>query len=264
MSNDFKSLSDKVKPREQLRDAVSPAELKPEALLAIMLKTGTAGCNVVELSRRLLSAFDSVTEMIKSDWRTLAGRIKEHNAAHPEKPIKGLGPVKIMELAAAFELVRRGYEIGGEDIRKIRVKTPEDAYRIFKEAALLGDEQENFLVIPLDAKAHPLVTTPLRVVRGTSNGAPVHVREVFKSAIRWAAQSIVVAHNHPSGDPTPSKDDICLTEQLIEASRIIGITIADHLIIGDSGISNGRGYVSLRREGHVSFRGGKRGDVCWG
>lgn len=253
MANDFKSLSDKVKPREQLRDAVSPAELKHEALLAILLKTGTAGCNVVELARRILSAFDSVTEMVKSDWRTLSGRIRDYNAQHPDHPIKGVGPVKVMELAAAFELVRRGYEIEGEDIRKIKVKTPEDAYRIFKEAALMGDEQENFLVIPLDAKAHPLVTSPLRVVRGTLTAAPVHVREVFKSAIRWGAQSVVVAHNHPSGDPTPSKDDIRLTEQLVDASRIIGIPVADHLIIGSADASNGLGYVSLRREGIVRF-----------
>ena len=104
MANDFKSLSDKVKPREQLRDAVSPAELKDEALLAILLKTGVPGCNVIELSRRMLSAFDSIAEMVKSDWRTLEGRIKEYNAAHPEKSIRGLGPVKIMELAAAFAL----------------------------------------------------------------------------------------------------------------------------------------------------------------
>lgn len=253
MANDFKSLSDKVKPREQLRDAVSPAELKPEALLAILLKTGTAGCNVVELARRMLSAFDSVAEMVRSDWRTLDGRIKTYNAAHPGKPVRGVGPVKIMELAAAFELVRRGYEIGAADIRKVRVKTPEDAYRIFREAALQGDEQENFLVIPLDAKAHPLVTTPVRVVRGTATEAPVHVREVFKSAIRWAAQSVVVAHNHPSGDPMPSKEDIRLTERLVDASRIIGIPLVDHLILGNPDGTGGRGYMSLRREGLVKF-----------
>jgi len=104
VANDFKGLSDMVKPREQLRDAVSPAELKHEALLAILLKTGAAGCNVVELARRMLSAFDSVTEMVTSDWRTLAGRIGEYNARHPEKPIKGVGPVKVMELAAALNL----------------------------------------------------------------------------------------------------------------------------------------------------------------
>jgi len=149
--------------------------------------------------------------------------------------------------------VRRGYEIDGEDIRKIKVKTPDDAYRIFKEAALLGDEQENFLVIPLDAKSHPLVTSPLRVIRGTSTAAPVHVREVFKSAIRWGAQSIVVAHNHPSGDPTPSKEDIRLTERLVDASRIVGIPIVDHLVIGRSDSSALRGYMSLRREGMVDF-----------
>ena len=253
MANDFKSLSDKVKPREQLRDAVSPSELKNEALLAILLKTGVPGCNVIELSRRMLSAFDSVAEMVKSDWRTLDGRIKEYNASHPEKPIRGLGPVKIMELAAAFELVRRGYEVRGDDVRKLPVKTPNDAYRIFQEAALMGDEQENFLAIPLDVKNHPLVTSPLRVVRGGSNNADVHIREVFKAAVRWGAKSIVVAHNHPSGDPAPSAEDLRFTEQLVSASRILGIRVMDHLIIGSPESAEGRGFVSLRREKGLVF-----------
>ena len=253
MANDFKSLSDKVKPREQLRDAVSPAELKDEALLAILLKTGVPGCNVIELSRRMLSAFDSIAEMVKSDWRTLEGRIKEYNAAHPEKSIRGLGPVKIMELAAAFELVRRGYEVRGEDIRKLVIKSPMDAYKVFKEAALMGDEQENFLVIPLDNKNHPLVTTPLRVVRGSSDNAAVEVKEVFKAAVRWGAKSIVVAHNHPSGDPTPSEADIRFTEQLVDASRVLGIQVMDHLIIGVNDSADGRGFISIRREKGVAF-----------
>lgn len=248
MSSDFRKLSDKVKPREQLKAAVSPSELSSESLLAILLKTGTAGCNVMEVARRFLGAFGSVTEMVKSDWKTLEARIREYNHEHPETRIKGVGEVKIMELAAAFELVRRGYEIAGTDIRKLKIKTPEDALHVFGNSALLGDEQENFFVLPLDAKHHPLCTTPLRITRGTLDRTPVHAREVFKAAVRWGAHSIMIAHNHPSGDPTPGKDDIRLTEQLVAASRIMGIPIVDHLILAVGRDESGLAFVSLRRQ----------------
>lgn len=247
MASDFKKLSDKVKPREQLRDAVSPSELKAEALLAILLRTGSAGCNVLETARRLVDAFGSVAELVKSDWRTLDRHIREYNELHPERKIKGVGQLKMLELAAAFELVRRGYEIDGEDIRKIKIAKPEDAYRIFCKAALTGEEQEGFFVLPLDTKNHPLCMAPLRVTYGLVDQAPAHPREVFKAAIRWGAQSIVVAHNHPSGDPTPGKDDILLTERLVEAGRIVGIPVIDHLVIGSPGSAGGRGFVSLKK-----------------
>ena len=249
MASDFKKLSDKVKPREQLRDAVSPSELKAEALLAILLRTGSAGCNVLETAQRLLDAFGSVAELVKSDWRTLERNIRDYNKRHPERKIKGVGQLKMLELAAAFELVRRGYEIDGEDIRKIKIAKPEDAYRIFCKAALTGEEQEGFFVLPLDTKNHPLCTVPLRVTYGLVDQAPAHPREVFKAAIRWGAQSVIVAHNHPSGDPTPGKDDILLTERLVEAGRLIGIPVVDHLILGVSASAGGRGFCSLKKMG---------------
>ena len=254
MASDFKSLSDKVKPREQLRDAVSPRGLKSEALLAILLRTGTAGCNVLETARRLVDAFGSVAELVRSDWRTLERRIREYNELHLDRKIKGVGQLKMLELAAAFELVRRGYEIDGEDIRRSSIKKPEDAYRIFREAALVGEEQECFFVLPLDARNHPLCTAPLRITCGLADKVPVHSREVFKTAIRWGAQSIVLAHNHPSGDLEPSQDDIRMTERLVEASRIVGIPIVDHLILGSAASVEdewARGFVSLRKLGVV-------------
>ena len=253
MASDFKKLSDRVKPREQLKAAVSPAELSSEALLAILLKTGTAGCHVMEVARRFLGAFESVTEMVKSDWKTLETRIREYNMAHPESRIKGIGEVKVMELAAAFELVRRGYEVEGDDIRKIKISKPEDAMIVFRNASLLGEEQENFFVLPLDAKSHPLCTAPLRVTRGTLDRTPIHAREVFKAAIRWAAHSVIIAHNHPSGDPKPGSDDIRLTRQLVEVSRIVGIPIRDHLILVQGGGIEGIDFVSIRRLGVVDF-----------
>ena len=253
MASDFKKLSDKVKPREQLRDAVSPSELKPEALLAILLRTGAAGCNVLETARRLLDAFGSVAELVKSDWRTLDRYIREYNELHPGRKIKGVGQLKMLELAAAFELVRRGYEIDGEDIRKIKVMSPEAALRILVKAGVIGEEQENFFVLPLDARCRPLCTTPLRVTRGTVDQAPVHAREVFKAAIRWGAQSIVVAHNHPSGDSAPSADDVRLTERIVEASHIIGMPVRDHIVFAVSSISGEVKFTSFKREGLPPF-----------
>ena len=248
MASDFKQLSDKVKPREQLRDAVSPSELKPEALLAILLRTGAAGCNVLETARRLVDAFGSVAELVKSDWRTLDRRIREYNELHPERKIKGVGQLKMLELAAAFELVRRGYEIDGEDIRRIKIAKPEDSYRIFREAAFMGEEQESFFVLPLDTKNHPLCTAPLRVTYGLLDQTPVHPREVFKAAIRWGAQSIIVAHNHPDGDPTPSPQDIEITQMLCETGRILRIKLLDHLVLGALDSAGGKGFVSIRSE----------------
>jgi DNA repair protein RadC len=239
MASDFKKLSDKVKPREQLRDAVSPSELKPEALLAILLRTGSAGCNVLETARRLVDAFGSVAELVKSDWRTLDRHIRKYNELHPERRIKGVGQLKMLELAAAFELVRRGYEIDGEDIRRIKIAKPEDSYRIFREAALMGEEQESFFVLPLDTKNHPLCTAPLRVTYGLLDQTPVHPREVFKAAIRWGAQSIIVAHNHPSGDTAPSKADLDATAKLREAGDLLNVPLIDHIILGHTAAKDG-------------------------
>ena len=253
MGSDFKKLSDSIKPREQLRDAVSPSELNPEALLAILLRTGAAGCNVLETARRLLDAFGSVGELVRSDWRTLDRHIREYNTLHPEKKIKGVGMLKMLELAAAFELVRRGYEKEAEDIRRRKIKQPEDSYIVFRKALQVGEEQESFFVLPLDTKNHPLCTAPLRVTCGLVDQTPAHPREVFKAAIRWGAQSVIVAHNHPSGDPTPGSDDVRLTERLVAASRIIGVRLLDHLILGYSASADGRGFVSLRKIGAVAF-----------
>ena len=244
--NDFKALPDELKPREQLRRAASPRDVSEESLLAILLKTGANGCDVVELARRLLKAFGSLHALVRADGRQLERTIKDYNRSHPEKRILGIGPVKALELTAAFELVRRGFEPKADDVRLRRVTTSEDAYDVFKRGLALGDEQENFYVLPLDAKSHPLCEA-VRVTRGTLDWSPVHVREVFKDAIKWGAHAVMVAHNHPSGDPTPSAEDIVLTRCLVEASAVVGIPLVDHLVL-----EAGR-FVSLRERGDVMF-----------
>lgn len=244
--NDFKSLSDDLKPREKMRRAASVRLVDDVSLLAVMLKTGTRGCDVLELSRRLLKAFGSLTRLVRCDWRELRATIRNYNAAHPDERVLGIGPTKQLELAAAFELVRRGFEMSAEDVRLRTVDTSDCAAEIFRRALEMGDEQENFLVLPLDAKNHPLCE-PIRVTRGTLDRSPVHAREVFKDAIRWGAHAVMVAHNHPSGDAEPSQDDLVVTRRLVEASAVVGIPLLDHLVLGR------QKHVSIRARGEVRF-----------
>lgn len=244
--NNFKAMSDDLKPREKMRRAASVRDVETEALLAVMLKTGAAGCDVGELSRRLLKAAGSLSRLVKCDWRELESLIRIYNAAHPEERVVGIGPAKGLLLAAAFELVRRGYAVTDEDVRGLTVREAGDAAEIFRRALDLGEEQENFLVLPLDAKNHPLCE-PICVTRGTLDMSPVHGREVFKDAIRWGAHAVMVAHNHPSGDSTPSGDDLAVTRRLVEASAVVGIPLLDHLILGRDD------FVSLRESGDVAF-----------
>lgn len=211
-----------------------------------MLKTGAAGCDVVELARRLLQAFGSLSRLVHCDWRELGETIRKYNLEHPKCRVLGIGPTKQLELAAAFELVRRGFEIQPEDVRSRVVDSTEVAAEIFRSAIDATEEQENFLVLPLDAKSHPLCE-PIRVTRGTLDMSPVHAREVFKDAIRWGAHAIMVAHNHPSGDPEPSRADVVLTRHLVDASTILGIPLLDHLVLGRNAV------VSLRASGDVVF-----------
>ena len=212
--------------------AARPADLPPEALIAILLKTGAAGCDVVELSRRLLSAFGGLRELLKSDWRMLEERIAEHNRTCPDRPILGIGHVKCLELAAAFELGARSLRLSPDELRQRVVRKASDAHEIFRMMLAPDEMQENFWVLPLDTKFHPLCE-PILICRGTRDGESVHIREVFREAIRWNARGIMVAHNHPTGDSTPSDDDLALTRLLLEVSKVVGVDLLDHLILGD-------------------------------
>ena len=242
--NNFKLLSNELKPREKMRRASSVRAVEDVSLLAVMLKTGTNGCDVMESSRRLLKAFGSLSRLVRCDWRELGETIKQYNKAHPNKRVLGIGHVKQMELAAAFELVRRGFDVSSEDVRAKVVDSTEAAVDVFRRSLAMGEEQENLFVLPLDAKNHPLCE-PICATRGTLDMSPVHSREVFKDAIRWGAHAVIVAHNHPSGDPTPSREDTIVTKRLVEASAVIGIPLLDHIVLG-----NGN-YVSLHEIGMI-------------
>lgn len=226
MSNEFKSLSDEVKPRERIL-AEGGASANYE-LLAVLLKTGAAGCDVMELSRRLISAFGSVSEMVKCDLLMFRETVKRWNVSHPEKRILGLGTVKMLELLAAFEFVRRGC---GEDART-NVDSLDDLVKMFCDSIRGDFDQEHFMVVPLDSD-NRVLRPPVCLAKGLHMSVVVDARELFARALRWYAASVVVAHNHPDGDTAPSEADVSLTKRLVEAGRLLGVEVMDHLIVND-------------------------------
>ena len=240
----FKALPASLKPREQMEMLGTARGMSPEALLAILLKTGTSGCDVGVAAKRFLAAFQSVGEMIRCDWKGLMAKIAAYNKSNPQCPVRGIGKVKCMELAAAFELVRIAYETPhAADLPPV-IETRADAAKWFRAKMRLGDDREHFFVLPLDA-AHKPLSHAICVSSGLLNGTPAGAREVFAQAVQWQAAAIVVAHNHPSGDPTPSRKDKELTNELIEASKVLRIPLLAHLVIGSPDSAGGAGFVSI-------------------
>ena len=234
-----------VMPREQFMRAEDPRGVADEALVAILLRTGTRGCDVLELARRLVEAFGSLKALVCSDWRGVMARVKEYNKTHPERRILGFGKVKCLELAAAFELGRRRQRLSPGDLREKRVDGADAAHALFRACLTVDDEQENAWVLALDADRRA-ICEPFLVSRGTADATLMHPREVFKQAIRWGAHSVWVAHNHPSGNPNPGPKDLERTRELAKVSAVVGVPLRDHLVLGSPGSAEGHGYVSIR------------------
>lgn len=245
--NDFDSRGGELMPRELMERAADPALVPDEALVAILLKTGARGLNVIELSRRLIEAFGSMKALVSGDWRALEARVRDWNKAHPDRPIRGLGHVKCLELAAAFEMGRRWSRLAPDELRMKRVTDPNDAYEVFKAVLTPGDDKENLYALLLNNKNRP-VCEPLRISRGTADSAPAFARDVFKEALKWGATAVMVAHNHPSGDPTPSPADFRFTERLVALAKVAEIRFLDHLVLGDGD------YASIRSLDESLFR----------
>ena len=250
--NNFKGIPEELRPRERLMRSGNPLELSNEDLLAIILKTGFPGCDVWELSHRLLTAFHSLHELVRADARTIEARISEYNHKHSDRPILRIGPVKLIELQAAFELTRRANNILDAEFRVKNLRSSSAAYGVFAGVVASAPEQEHFYVLPTDSDFHPLCD-PIVITKGTASRTIVHPRDVFREAIRWNAHAIIVAHNHPCGDPTPSDEDIQLTEKLLKIARLHAIPLLDHLVLGSSDSANGKGYVSIRNLAVLNF-----------
>jgi DNA repair protein RadC len=155
----------------------------------------------------------------------------------------------VMDYAAAMEACAAYVAVKGPAIRE-----PEAAYRLLRpliDGATGGDRQEAFYVILLDTK-NKVICTPCLTSLGLLDSSPVHPREIFREAVRQSAASVILAHNHPSGDPTPSKEDIDITRCLVDAGKIVGIRVIDHIICGHPSPET-PGFVSLREKNLVAF-----------
>lgn len=214
------------RPRERLMRYGEEAMTTGE-LIAIILSNGIKGKTVLQLSHELLSHFGSLERLCEASIEEL-------------RLIKGMGLAKAVQIKAAFSLGLRSAR--SVERPKYRIQTPLHAYNLLKDD-LVHKKREHFVIILLDAKGFLIRTEVVSI--GTLTNALVHPREVFHPAVRHNAASIILAHNHPSGDPTPSQNDYSMTEQLVASSKVMGIAVNDHLIIGKDG------YVSLREKGMV-------------
>ena len=230
-----KDLPKALQPREKF-DRLGPENLSESDLLALLLRTGTAGTNVVELAETLLLQYGSLSALSRTSIAEL-------------QKIHGIGKEKAKILKAALEIGRRlVQENVGENPR---IASPEEAAAVLRERARSLD-REVFWVLLLDTKSR-LMAPPCEVSKGTLNSSLVHPREIFKPAIQNSAASIILAHNHPSGDPSPSAQDIRITKKLIEAGTTMEIKVLDHLIIGRKTRDGANDFLSLREAGLAEF-----------
>lgn len=213
----IKDLPKEERPRERLIN-YGVESISNEELLAIILKTGTKNKSVKELASEILSRIDSLNKLEMVNINTL-------------NDINGLGPVKIVELIAAIELGKRIF-LKVESNKKSNYSDPDKIY-IENRYLFTGKKQEYFYCLYLDSKNN-LIERKL-LFMGTINRSIVHPREIFKEAYLSSASKIICMHNHPSGDLTPSMEDIRLTKSLIEIGKLQGIALVDHLIIADDG-----------------------------
>ncbi|HQE93851.1 MAG TPA: DNA repair protein RadC [Anaerolineae bacterium] len=222
-----KEMPEDERPRERMAHA-GPQALSTAELLAIILRTGSVKENVLAMAQRLLVQFGGLAGLSRADFTQLEAE-------------RGLGPAKTAQLLAAFELGRR-----------LRVETPDEHYqiRVPSDAAniltpLIGhQEQEHFVVLYLDTRNRVLDQEIL--YKGSLNTSLVRIGEVFRGAVRRQCAAVIVGHNHPSGDPTPSAEDIALTRRLVDAGKLLEVEVLDHVIIGHNR------FVSLR-ERSVGF-----------
>lgn len=216
-------------PRERLYHLGASA-LSDAELLAILLRTGMRGRTALELARELLLAFGGLEGLM----RTPPGEL----ARQP-----GMGLAKAVQVKAALEIGRRlMLSPQGE---KTVIRSPDDAARLL-QAELAYQEQEQVRALLLDARHHFL--RQVLVYQGNVRSAVVRIGELFREAVRENASALIVAHNHPSGDPTPSPEDIALTREIARAGELLGIELVDHLVVAR------QAYVSLRERG-VGFGG---------
>jgi len=217
-------LHETERPRERLA-SLGPQALSNAELIAILLRVGVTGENAVQVGQRLLQAFKGLGGLHRAPFEELC-------AQH------GIGEAKAAQLKAAIELGRRLTLESPEE--RPTINSPGDAAALvqYEMAAL---EQEHLRALLLDTRNH--VLDIVEVYKGSINSSQVRVGEIFKMAVRRNAAALIVVHNHPSGDPTPSPDDVAVTRAIAQAGKLLDVGVLDHLVIG-----RGR-WVSLKERG---------------
>jgi DNA repair protein RadC len=219
------------RPQERLAK-FGAAALSDAELIALLLRSGTQGQDVLTIATRLIAEAGSLAGMVS--WR----------CADFQK-LKGIGPVKALQLVTVFEIATRATTQGREEEP---VLNRADLVATYLAPFIAGLDVEKFWVLCLNRKNR--LVKRVEITSGTATAALAHPREVFRAAIRESAAALVCAHNHPSGDPAPSAPDLHVTRQLREAARAVDIDLLDHVIIGRVGADPlGRGYFSFREAG---------------
>lgn len=214
------------RPRERLiRQGAS--SLSNQELVAILLRTGTKEESVLVLANRVLSSFDKIQDLKDAT-------IEEYTK------VKGVGKAKAVQLLAAAEIGKRMYRKHSEG--RYTIRSPEDvaAYLMTDMSSL---NQEHFVALFLNVKNEVIHKETIFI--GSLNSSIVHPRDIFREAVKRSAASIICAHNHPSGNPSPSPEDIDVTKRLIEAGLLMGIELLDHVIIGN------HQFISLKEKGYL-------------
>ncbi len=208
-------------PRELLARG-GAAALSDAQLVALLLRTGVPGpgTSALEIGSGLLASHGSVAGLDRASFRELCAE-------------RGLGPAKAASLKAALELGRR--LLAGAGTPRARLSSSREVADLFTPR-LFNLRREVFLAVLLNARHEVIRETTVSV--GCLTGSLVHPREVFQPAVRDSAAAVILVHNHPSGDPTPSPEDVQLTERLVEAGRILGIRVLDHVVVAQGGYAS--------------------------
>ncbi|HEY3310359.1 MAG TPA: DNA repair protein RadC [Anaerolineales bacterium] len=217
-------LQETERPRERLA-ALGPQALSNSELIAILLRVGVPGENAVQVGQRLLQEFHGIRGLHRAPFEELC-------AQH------GIGQAKAAQIKAAIELGRR-LPLEFPEERPV-INSPKDAADLvqYEMSAL---EQEHLRVLLLDRRNRVMEVT--EIYRGSVNSSQIRVGEIFKEAVRKNASGVIVIHNHPSGDPTPSPDDVAVTRAIIQAGKLLDVDVLDHLVIGVNR------WVSLKERG---------------
>ncbi len=222
----MKDVPKEERPRERLLK-YGASQLSNQELIAILIGSGTKHESVMDVANRLLIHFEGL-------------KLLEEATIEEMTAIKGIGVAKGVTLLAAIELGRRIRQYVPED--RYIIRSPKDGANFVMES-MRHLNQEHLIVLFLDTKNRIIHKQTIFI--GSLNASIVHPREIFREAVKRSAASIICVHDHPSGDPTPSQEDIQVTKRLVEAGKIMGIELLDHIIIGN------QKYVSLKEKGYI-------------